>query len=785
MRQKAMCTSIAACVRDFLPHLVLLQGVCPDETRHALRVVREIGPTLPQLCVNVTVQARVSDAFASVRDLARCAVTYGGFSASHLGRFGMPLVRNFLCGPPPTLAPAPPPATPWVPWWRGVALGALAVACATTAGVHRARLKRRRTPPVAALVAVLAWLLVGLATAPTLLREDKSFAMSDFYYRDGTTACHFEFAAVLPDADVQRRTLSVHAPTRRVKDVYRHVRALPVQRTSLRELCGHCDLQGDADVVRHLVLDGAAPSHSSTATFHLVLPAFAPRAWRRALAQALERTVDEDVVFVSREQAEADVRASTRVEPTVVICSVLLTFVTLLSSVTAFTRSASALLLTLGVLGVVAAALFVGDGVRAALGVAHSPYALVVVPVCLGTGVDSALILLTTYQRSGRFDHAWPSILGSGLTSACSFAAGLLLRVPHLQSLFATGAATFLASTALGVLAFPPCIRACVPKRRVAPEATAHEPHGRLLWKPALAALVVLWVSLLPFVHPVGTSADLTYTIAEHSMTRRFLDHTRATAAPPPSVVYAFVRDSASANWTDVHARLAAAGATPVLDWHAAYLESAEPSLASWRAHAATRFVFGPLLGERASALVASAPYASSATDADALRALHAHDSEGVCFAQEDRMGGYTVDVIARRLWILALAAVTCSTAVGVAIAGRHGAAVLPALVLSYGTMTAVLGATRTPAHMLLVAAYAVSPGFLVDFQIHLAYNPDTRVAVLTSAATSVASMVPYVFTHLPGVRDFAVCYVGFLVIGVLHAFLATVTRSIHGWEAL
>tara|TARA_B110000046_G_scaffold25053_2_gene24248 strand:+ start:6301 stop:8658 length:2358 start_codon:yes stop_codon:yes gene_type:complete len=783
------CASIPTCVRELMPYLIFVQGVCPDETRSAFNMVRANAAWLPTFCTNGTLQAGLDEAFdrGTFRDLMTCAVRFGGFRPEHLGHASMSALRNFLCGPPGDARGLPDDTLR-----RSAIVGSpAALACAFVAACVAAAAVawcRKRPTVCGNVLALVLILLPCLLASSATTAPAAAFSMNDFYYRDAVTACHYEIERRVPDATLEDRTLSVVSPAASARSVYATVRELDVNGTSLTRLCGHCDLRGDAAVMTHLVLNASSAPLATDAVFTLLLPAFASRTWRRELARALVAALaGTQAAFSSREQAEADVVASTRVAPAIVGSSALFTFSTLLASVASFydgrmRHVPAAFVLCVIVFGVVFAAIVVGDAARAALGVPRSPYAIVVVPVCLGTGVDSVLILLTAYRRSGRFDHAWPSLVGSGLTSTCSFAIAMCIRVGHLRSLFTVCIVTFLANTALNVVAFPAAVRALYPQALIARAATTKEPRGRLWWKPALVILLLFWAGLLPFLRAVRTSADLSYTIAEGSMTRRFLDRTRT--APRPSVMYALVRDGA--NWTDVEARIASAGATPVVDWHRAFVESREPSVVDWLRRAPTQLLYGPFFGEGSSVVIATASaYATADNDVEALTRLHAHAGPGMCFAQFDRMAGYTVATITQHLWILAVAAAACSAVVAVGIAGRHGAAVLPALALSYATMTAVLGAVRVPAHMLLVAAYAVSPGFLVDFQIHLAYNPDNRMAVLMSAATSVASMAPYVATELPGVRDFAVCYIGFLTVGVLCAFLSTVTRAVNSWEAL
>ena len=799
----AWCADVDACLRDLLPNLLLLQGACPDETDRALRLLNDVEPWLHGMCVNASLQRALDVDLASgaTHALAACAAKHTAFADAYLPHLSVPTLRNFLCGPPPVFSPSyatpPPPASARLLLTPYVALAAAALAVACTALARRSRGFRG--------AAALFWVVVVGAALPRMCAADRTVDMGGFYLRDAVTECFHRLGALAPDAVLGDRLVTVSAPRAAAKAVYEELRYLRVDGTTLREMCGHCSLLASRELVQAFVLGDAStpPSHDDPrdALFSVVMPAFAPRAWRRAFAARWEERLRDRaegcVVFASREQAEADVLRSMRAPPSVLCASAALTLATLWAAVACFqdatilsARAAGAsLALSLLVMGVVVASLVVGEALCVLCGVPRSPFSLLVVPLCLGTGVDNALILLTSYRRFGRFDHAWPSIVASALTSTCSFAAGLLLAVPHLRSLFLTCIATVGSGTALHVLATPACIRLCVSKRMHAQQLTDGPPRQRLLWKPALYVLALLWLVLLPFVSPVVSTTDLTFQVAEASMTRRFMDRTRSAPETGSAALYALVTTD-DANWTRLERHMARdLDARVTADWHRAYLASAAPTTsAAWKARSGSQLTFGAFFGRNGtSVLLGAVPKraTSDAAKADAMRAMHALDEKDVCFASEDYLSSYTMRVVQANLWKLALLTAIFSTLVGVGIAGRHGLSVFPALLMSYATMTGVVSATHMHMHMLLVAVYLIAPGFLVDFQLHMAFNPDTRSAVLLGAATSVASMTPYVFSHLPGVKEFSICYIGFLVIGLLHAFLATVTRSIDGWDAL
>ena len=595
------------------------------------------------------------------------------------------------------------------------------------------------------------------------------------------------------------------------------------------------------------------------AIVNLLVPHFTPREWRQALARAITREMRTrwasdaaTVAFAMREQANADVDASMRAEPHVVALSVGMLGATLYLSMLHFLRGRKkeaggvwwrAMAASVGVMACVASAVGVARVIAGrALLLPASPYSVVVAPLVLGTGIDASLILLHTFRRSRSFAFAWPSILASSATTLLSFGAGLFLSVPHIRAFFGEAMLAVATSTALQVVAFPPMLRRLVPRPPVrrhprvsaragagakqpppsqpGEEAPAPAKEGeaadddneeasddeaaaprdaprttRLYWRPALAALTIVWISLLPTAHWIDTSFDLTQQIGADTMTRRFLDASRVVPQARTAPVYVLVRGVETANWTDVRARMRDADLEVGVDWRASYEGSRATSVAEWRSTPLARVAYAPFLGAEhdASVIVTTRPAAKGDADedeegdedgestADAARAMrewHARGSEGVCFADVERVGPYTVDTVFRKLWLLALVACVASTAVGALIAGWHGMASFVALALSYVTTLGIVSALHVRVHMALIAAFLVAPGFLVDFTLHVSYHPDAVAAVLLSGLTSVAGIAPYVLTQLPGIHDFAIVFTSFIVIGLLHAFAASVTRA-------
>ena len=102
------CASIPTCVRELMPYLIFVQGVCPDETRSALNMVRANAAWLPTFCTNGTLQAGLDEAFdrGTFRDPMTCAVRFGGFRPEHLGHASMSALRAGRDGARPAMARA-------------------------------------------------------------------------------------------------------------------------------------------------------------------------------------------------------------------------------------------------------------------------------------------------------------------------------------------------------------------------------------------------------------------------------------------------------------------------------------------------------------------------------------------------------------------------------------------------------------------------------------------------------------------------------------------------------
>jgi hypothetical protein len=85
----------------------------------------------------------------------------------------------------------------------------------------------------------------------------------------------------------------------------------------------------------------------------------------------------------------------------------------------------------------------------------------------------------------------------------------------------------------------------------------------------------------------------------------------------------------------------------------------------------------------------------------------------------------------------------------------------------------------------MLVAVMLIAPGLIVDYTLHLAYNEDSSYAVFMSGVTSIFSAAPYIYNEIEGIRDFAIVYCTFLVLGMTHAFAFVYVSHIKFYETV
>lgn len=778
------------CWSELYSMLMVVQMSCPTEFAAATDFISPFfHMNASQICTSPEfgqVMASAMQPNGVLADVAACAVRHSESAAHYLRYMSWPTFKVLVCGPHVFEEAAPTAAASTWYLGLGVLQCVLFATCAAAVVVSWFRGHLRTGTPPRGDIVLLFIALISLS-APLSWYRERAVELDDFFAHDDVTACSRLLQDALPDAGTTNLLIGVTAPAASIRQVYDEVRDLSVDNVSLASLCGHCGLMADAHLTKHLVLHEPLVKHDSLATLTIDMPASTPKWWRVALANRMRNHVEgmHRVAFSSREQTEYDVHDALHGRPEYGVASVVAVLVGLYVMLWCTLRCVvPTILLTCGVILLIGASLVVGDAIAGAMHLHSSSYNIIVAPLLLGISVDSALILLGTYSRTASFLGGWPSIVASYLTTICGFGAGLAMPVTQLRSFFAQCIISLLACATLQFGALPCLLRMCV--QQVA-EPRGMRSRGTRAWKIAVVLLGCAWLATALRQRPIRSEFNVHhYQVWEESQTFKFASamvHTPQLSNL--SAVHIVTHDTPldEINWTDVYAKAHVAKADVYVDWHKQLQRAGKP-FETWIGEPAVQVAFGPFINRErnATALLALQPfdaYATAATHAAELGALHELSSSQFCFANNARLGGYTVEFILRRIWTVVAVSVIVAFCTGLAIAGPHGICAGLAILLSYVLSTFAIGALGVRVHLMSVAVFVIAPGLLVDYTLHVVYNPDTVRVVLCSAALSIASMLPYTAIPLGGLRDFAVVYVIFVAIGVLHALTVPISKYI------
>ena len=781
------------CLGALLPSLFMVRMQCPSEARAAEHLITSLIAQAAPLCGNQTLDAEMERSFQQggvFFELAACATRDMSFDQVYLSYLAWAPFRAMVCSPTTTAGGRLSDAHASV--GGRTAYAAIVIASLVALSFASTRVNALSKARHATLLAC--WAAVAIACVPALLwlpRPDMD--VDGFYYHDDLTSCAFEFQRTLPEANLRNRVTSLVAPLASLKVMYDDVRELQVRNASLRTLCGHCSLyaftlHGAHGLNEHLVLGRRPPvGDSELGLVNVLLPANVPREWAREWTEEVGRVVGAraGASFTNIHQAERDLVASIGSNGRLYAASMAATLVALCAAMRTYARDARAACgLAVLVLFVVAGSIGIGEAVCTLFSLPTTPYNAVIAPIVLGTGVDASLILMNAFRATSSLAIAWPSIVASQATTLLSFAIGTLLPVPHIRWFFVHSMVTMATSFLVQVAFFS--------------YAAKHASYGKLgdatsqgappprLWQWSVLAIALLWAAAGAAWRPPRVEFNMQNQISSAMQTYRFLASTATANRSQVVPMYAFVR-SVDANWTDVYRRMSRLDATPVLDWHADFVESRAPNLSAWRERPSTQLVFETLVSDAGP----SAVYANLRLDVDmewgfgsqggytdALQRLEDLRTPDVCFASFDLMDGHTLSRVVAAVWTLALASCGLCTLLALSIARHHGLACFAALLMSYALALACLSAMRIKVHMMLVAAFLVAPGLLTDYIMHMTFNADTRTAVAWSAFTSMVSIAPYAASSSRGLRDFAIAYAVLVIAGALHAFAITCTRS-------
>ena len=790
---QALCPH-GSCLGRMLPTLMLARMRCPEQARRAEAVVVDLVAMGERMCANASLDARMRRTFEPGGEffaLASCAMRTMQVDQAHLGLLAWAPLRVLACGPSnvpvATAESAPPPLPPSARLaLDGPLLALLGAIAIGTCFVNSMSLARHR-----ALLA--AWAAASLiCVAAVLLSSPPRVDPDGFYIRDALSACAFDFSAALPAADLRSRVTSIVAPASSITALYRELRETPVFGVSLREMCGHCGahtvgLDSHVGMNDHLILGRPARDDRELVLLNLLLPPQAPLEWRERWTTELRRiaAAHADAAFANVQQVSRDLLASTSGGAALHLLSAALATLSLVAAIYAsfVRRLRTSVAISLAIVAVVAASLVIGEAVSRLASLPSSPYNAVITPIVLGTGIDSALLLMHAFRTTGGFSHAWPSILASQATTLVSFGIGLILPVKHMRAFFAHCVCTLAVSLLMQVGCFSYLARrAPYTTEKSAAPCCAGSPSRD--WRWSIAAICALWLLVLPFMAPLHLEFNLQNQVDAHTPTFRFLEATSSANRSRFVPMYAFV-SRLDANWTDVRMRLQSLHAKSSIDWRADFEGSGERNVTAWQQTPVARlmyegFVDGSTGRNAVFAWMRIDAHGDTGRDhAYALRALARLGTPDVCFASFDLLEGHTLSQVASYLWKLALASSIVCTVVAVVIARQHGLVALGVLGLSYGLTLVVVAALRIKVHMALMAVFIVAPGLMTDFLMHMMYNADARTAVVWSAITSVAVIAPYLASASKGVRDLATVYLTFVVVGLLHALATTFSRSL------
>ena len=455
-------------------------------------------------------------------------------------------------------------------------------------------------------------------------------------------------------------------------------------------------------------------------------------------------------------------------------------------------RSRHPLRLTLATLLAMVAVLCVGTALCTLVDVPSSAFSVVVAPMVLGMGVDAMLVLLTACNEPARgpdVDEALrrcaPSLLASTLTTCSGFGFGALVPIPNIRALCAQACVLTAVCGAAQLTLFPSLVK--LTRLRRSPRE-CRVPSRPLV---AVAALALLAVPLAVGRPNPPLEFDITKQLRADTTTARAVRALYANFGAAPMLTYALVR-SPDVDWAAVEGELEALPRSEVVSWHRVYNASGAVDVDAWlRGNPAMRTLFRDVIDRQTGESVV---LARTSFDVDmsvwekhdvALR-LHGMDARlGVCAFNSDMLGGYTIVRLLRVTGALVGATCAVCLVVGVWLVGARALLAVPTLALSYMALHALVRLAGVPADMIVLVALLVTPGILTDYVLHLAHDPRNAAAVVFSAGTSAASLLPLANFPVESVRSFALVYVTILVAGgaLTLAVVRTAQTLGRGWD--
>lgn len=626
---------------------------------------------------------------------------------------------------------------------------------------------------------IVAWWAILLAlSVPLSVGRERRTDMYDFYVQDEHTRCAFDILRAHPRAVVSDRMLMLLAASTADMRRLLHAEILhaDVRNATLASMCGFCGLQcvsrtvaWSPELTRDVILDDGRDSLEPVLC-SLVFPETADLTWRADLARHLQRV--DGLVFSSFAQFETDMNASVASNDALVMAS---TVALLLITYTALRNAYLTAACIVWLLG----ALCISDAVGAALGISFSPWNVLVAPFALGVGSDAMFILKHHFLLGGTgwVARAFPSILASYATTVATFAVALTVPIPNLQSFFLSCILCMTTMLGMQYTLFPVCIRKCVDASVVHP--VPRVPRRALVMGAAFAlTLAVGAAALVPSRLTLTSTFDMTSQMLPQTRSHRIMQFAHSIQTDTRAPLYALfdvARGDLRATVDGIVADVD--DAQPFLDWtydfpDASHLESAD-GVAAWMTDPFNRMRYEPLVGPRTAVAIYTAPYRlESTTDADARFVTALPHAPGACATSFERLGAYTLSKLLRSIALMCVASVMFTGTCAAILVGRARAgAVVLAVTLTYATLAVAVCVMNINVTLMVASCLILLPGLVCDFALHLSYDPQTLHAVVFTALSSGASMLPYaLFSPILGVRDFASVYTLAIVLGLLFA---------------
>lgn len=644
---------------------------------------------------------------------------------------------------------------------------------------------------------VVAWWSVFLFTPPFLLWAMNAWTLpseiniNGFFYNDENTRCAALLREHMPNAIVRDRFISFVLPADDAVATYQSILDTRIDGISLYDICGHCSLSlldsKETDLVLNLMYN-ISTKHELTgnAVLLMLFPSYVTSSWRRAFTHAVSLAHPE-ILYSTLQQIQDDIMTTFLSEPVLAMFSIASVWSVLIAFICERDSILLDLMFLLACMSSLVACVVSSQSIcLLLLGSEFTPFAVMLLPIVVGTGVDSILILMHYRRLNGRkwLLHAYPSIAASQVSTIACFVAGACLPIPHFHNFFEQAVVTILMSGSMQVTLFPIIVNACHTRKHRAGRSHT-SPKGeddalRIPYRFLFVVICVLTSMLFASIDMFGydMSFSLKTQLSSNTMTYKYMEQTyfdRALETP----VYAYLTSREDANFAHVDSVFRSRNITAFIDWHHAHARSSQP-FEEWIRKPVNQIVFGPMMGKagsNTSVVVGTSPFRMDGYAADEsafLTTLHGEDTEHVCFATYERLGGYTIQKVCTALWAVASISVVVSTAMGILISGRRGIATAAVLLYTYSGMAGIIQIMHVEIDMMVLIILFVSPGMIIDYTLHLGYNPKTAKPVLASYLSSVASAFPYTFSAVGGLRSFALVYMTFLTLGVCSALLGT-----------